>query len=163
MLRLRALALAVVAACAFGVGACGGDPSYGDPVPASTPELTPPAGADALADESATSTDERHHDLHGHHGHDAAPRHPPAAPRPAARGRPRRRRPSAGAGTGGASGHDHPGASGRHRRNLAGRVQPVLPGQPGSLSRELTPGQAPVERRVVVVRGRVGSVTSVAE
>jgi hypothetical protein len=46
--RTSVAVLAVLAACAIGLGACGGDTSTGDEVPKSTPELTPPPGADAL-------------------------------------------------------------------------------------------------------------------
>ena len=103
MLRLRAFALAVVAACAFGVGACGGDPSYGDPVPASTPELTPPAGADALADESATTTDEDSTTTDtGTTG--TAPSTGGTATGGTATGTPTQTTPQPGAGTGGAAG-----------------------------------------------------------
>jgi len=64
--RIRASVLAVLAACALALGACGGDESYGDKVPRSTPELTPPPGADALVPDqdttaqtdTTTSTDE---------------------------------------------------------------------------------------------------------
>jgi hypothetical protein len=52
---IRAAVLAVLAACAVALGACGGDDSYGDKVPRSTPELTPPAGADALVPDQAST------------------------------------------------------------------------------------------------------------
>jgi hypothetical protein len=54
--RIRAAVLVVLALCGVSLGACGGDDSYGDKVPRSTPELTPQAGADALVpDQDSTS------------------------------------------------------------------------------------------------------------
>jgi hypothetical protein len=53
---IRAAVLAVLVACGLALGACGGDDSYGDKVPRSTPELTPQAGADALVPDQASTT-----------------------------------------------------------------------------------------------------------
>jgi hypothetical protein len=56
-MRARVLALlatALVFSAGFGLAACGGNSTAGDVVPKSTPDLTVPAGADALA--SGTST-----------------------------------------------------------------------------------------------------------
>jgi cytoskeletal protein RodZ len=58
-MRARVLALlatALVFSAGFGLAACGGNSTAGDVVPKSTPDLTAPAGADALA--SGTSTDQ---------------------------------------------------------------------------------------------------------
>jgi hypothetical protein len=54
--RIRAAVLVVLTGCGLALGACGGDKSYGDQVPASTPELTPPPGANALTPSQSTTT-----------------------------------------------------------------------------------------------------------
>ena len=51
-----ALVVLVVATAALGVGGCGADDSAGDKVPKSTPDLTVPAGADALAGNTTGTT-----------------------------------------------------------------------------------------------------------
>ncbi len=104
---LRAVVLASLAACSLALGACGGDDSYGDTVPRSTPELTPLPGADALAGDQAnadgssttstdeTTTDETPSASGGTGGTGTATTPAPAPTQPAA--------PSSGAGTGGAA------------------------------------------------------------
>ena len=143
---LRAVVLASLAACSLALGACGGDDSYGDTVPRSTPELTPPrvptpAGDQANADgSSTTSTDETTTDetpsaSGGTGGTGTATTPAPAPTQPAA--------PSSGAGTGGAA---TPTTSAqpeqtreRDRRHLPGEFNQFCQTTPG-VPRELDRG-----------------------
>src|SRR3954452_25395251 len=48
-MRVRTLAVALVAAGAIGLAGCGSDAGAGDQVPKSTPDISVPAGADVLS------------------------------------------------------------------------------------------------------------------
>ncbi len=146
---MRTYVAVLFAVACLGLSACGSDSASHDVVPSTVPALTPPPGAEALAQTStgasSTSTDTTSTGQTGTTSTDQTQTQSPASPgatttqaqpqAPAASG-------TGGAGTGTTGGTPSGGTLGRdqhgqrqrwHRRRVAGRVQPVLQGQPGRL------------------------------
>ena len=156
-MRSRVLAVLVVvlgATSTLSLAACGGDSTGADVAPKSTPDLTVPNGADALARDASGSTTSTTSttDTTDTTSTEATPAAPEtsaptdtgaAAPAPA---------PDPGAGAVVDHGRRLPSDAGRRhgrrgrrrddrqwrRHRRVGRLQPVLPGQPGRLPGELT-------------------------